>query len=100
MAWRFITAIINYKADDFDESTYVRGGAPRDDIRPWSHRGSLYVSVLKKHGCNAEKVKKDPLFLFQMLVPFMNPKLTRIEEEERMPLSVWYVQQKMVVLDE
>jgi len=41
--------------------------------------------VLKKHGLTKERVKNDPLFFLQLLLPICNPKMSGIENDDRIP---------------
>ncbi len=57
--WRFHYQ--GWTPDAFDRSTFVRQGATQQDLKPANRKGSLDVDVLKKHGCNADRVRDDPL---------------------------------------
>lgn len=71
--------------DAFDRQTYVRDDANAMNLKPESRRGSLDVIVLKKHGCDGNRVRDDPLFFYQLLFPFCDPELNEIEDDYRMP---------------
>lgn len=78
--------------NDLEKSTFVRGEATRQNIRPLSRNGMLDVDVLKKHGLNTERVRSDPLFFFQMLFPLSHTSTT-VEGDNRIPfftLVTWY----------
>ena len=74
-----------WSPDDFDKETFVRDDATRKDLRPASRMGRLDIDVLKKHGLTKERLEKDPLFFFQLLLPICNPKLSGIEGDDRIP---------------
>jgi hypothetical protein len=38
-------------------------------MKPKDQMGCLDVDVLKKHGCNAKRVKNDPIVFYNMLCP-------------------------------
>jgi len=79
--------------DDFDKSTYVRGGATRETLKPVSRHGCLDVDVLKKHGLTAERVRNDPLWFFQMIFPLCQTKNSTISGDNRIPFFTqvtWY----------
>jgi len=70
--------------DAFDKSTYVRGEATQD-LKPDSRKGSLDANILRKHGCDADRVRDNPLFFYQLLFPFSPPESSGIEDDSRMP---------------
>ena len=81
--WRFHYQ--GWTPDAFDRSTFVRHGATQQDLKPANRKGSLDVDVLKKHGCNADRVRDDPLFFYQLLFPFSPPESSGIVDDSRMP---------------
>ena len=60
-------------ASEFERKTYMRGSAKNGDLKPKDQMECLDVDVLKKHGCNAERVKNDPMFFLTMLCPICPP---------------------------
>jgi hypothetical protein len=81
--WRF--HYNGWTPDAFDVGTYVRDDATQQNLKPDSRRGSLDVNVLRKHGCDADRVRSDPLFFYQLLFPFCPPETSGIENDDRMP---------------
>jgi len=81
--WRFHYS--GWIPDDFDKTTFVRDDATQQDLKPISRRGSLDVTVLRKHGCDADRVRDDPLFFYQLLFPFCPPDRSGIVDDGRMP---------------
>lgn len=71
--------------DEFDESNYVRDDAAFGNMKPPSRKGYLDVDILLKHGLNADRMKDDPLFFYQMLFPICDPKHTGLTADNRMP---------------
>ena len=71
----------------FDRNTYVRGSAKNGDMKPKDRMGCLDVDVLKKHGCNAERVKNNPLFFFTMLCPICPPSAIQGEKVSLLMIS-------------
>jgi hypothetical protein len=71
--------------DAFDRSIFVRHGATQQDLKPANRKGSLDVDVLKNHGCNADWVRDDALFFYQLLFPLSPPESSGIEDDSRMP---------------
>ncbi len=55
--WRF--HYTGWTPDKFDEATYVCDGATQLDLKPKSRCGCLNVDILKKHGCDFDRVSKD-----------------------------------------
>jgi hypothetical protein len=53
--WRFHYQ--GWTPDVFDKSTYVRGEATQQDLKPDSWKGSLDANILRKHGCDADRVR-------------------------------------------
>ena len=77
--WRFHYQ--GWTPDAFDKSTYVRGEATQHDLKPDSRKGSLDANILRKHGCDADRVRDDPLFFYQLLFPFCPPESSGIEDD-------------------
>ncbi len=75
----------NWKAEDFDFQTYVRTGAKLGNLKPESRKRCLDANVLRKHGLNAEQMRHDPLFFYQLLFPFCAPSDSGVAEEHHMP---------------
>ena len=75
----------NWKAEDFDVQTYVRTGAKFGDLKPESRKGCLDANMLRKHGLNAEQMRHDPLFFYQLLFPFCAPSDSGVAKDHRMP---------------
>ena len=75
----------NWKAEEFDENTYARVGAKFGDLKPEPRRGCLDANVLRKHGLTAERMRRDPLFFYQLLFPFCAPSDSGVAEDHRMP---------------
>ena len=76
-----------YTCDAFDKLSFTRGEGEvkLGDLKPESRKGCLDVNVLKKHGLTAERVRNDPLFFLQLLLPIYDPALLDIEGDDRMP---------------
>lgn len=74
-----------WQPDEFDDDTYVRIGASRDELKPQSRKGCLDVDVLTKHGLTSSRVAEDPLFFLQMLLPIMSPSDSGVDGDHRMP---------------
>ena len=74
-----------WSPDAFDASTFVQGDATRADMRRKSRLGSLDVEVLKKHGLTLDRLRNEPLFFLQLLLPICNPKLSGIDGDDRIP---------------
>ena len=74
-----------WTTDDFDDDTYMRSGAIEGNLKPQSRGGFLDVDVLTKHGLTADRVKRDPLFFLQMLLPIMPPSDSDIANDHRIP---------------
>ncbi len=74
-----------YNANEVDRNNYVRGGADSENHMPDSRSGKLDGELLKKHGLTIERVKScDALFLFNLLLPIHIPKLSGVEDDNRM----------------
>ncbi len=71
--------------DAFDQGTYVRDDATQQNLKPNSRRESLDVNVLRKHSCDADCVRDDPLFFYQLLFPFCPPETSGITDDNQMP---------------
>jgi len=71
--------------EDFDVHTYVRAGARFGDLKPESRKGCLDINVLRKHGLNAERMRHNPLFFYQLLFPFCAPSDSGVADNHRMP---------------
>ena len=69
---------------EFDKSTYVRGSATRDNLKPPDRKGSLDADAMKKMGMNKSRMN-EPLFFLQLLLPIHNPKNSGIQDDGRMP---------------
>ncbi len=71
---------------DFDNATYVRGGAKKGNLNPKSRKGRLDAKVLKKHGLNEARMEgKDAFFFFQLLFPVCNPAESTVKDDDRIP---------------
>ena len=73
-----------WTANDKATAAYSRGGATRVDLKPTSRMGCLDVEVLKKHGLTATRMKNDPMFFYQLLLPICNPTESGITDDHRM----------------
>jgi hypothetical protein len=62
-----------WTSKEFDEATYVRDDATQLDLKPKSCCGCLDVDILKKHGCDFDRVREDPLFFYQLLFCSAHP---------------------------
>ncbi len=51
----------------------MRESSKNVDMKPKDRMGCLDVDVLKKHGCNTERVKNNPMLFFTMLCPICPP---------------------------
>jgi hypothetical protein len=69
----------NWKAEKFDEETYVRTGASLGNLKPGSRKRCLDVEVLRQHGLTPDQVRHNPMFFYQMLFPFCNPSESGVE---------------------
>jgi hypothetical protein len=68
--WRFHYQ--GWTPDAFDKSTYVRGEATQQDLKPDSWKGSLDANILRKHGCDADWVtERQPSLLLPTPVPIV-----------------------------
>jgi hypothetical protein len=67
--------------NEFDDATYVRDDVTQLDLKPKSRRGCLDVDILKKHGCDFDRVRKDSLFFYQLLFPFCPSYMSDIEND-------------------
>lgn len=82
--WKFYYT--GWTPDAFDKSTYVRGDAVYNNLKPESRRGSLDKDVLVKHGLTKERMmNRDALFFYQLLFPIADPKTSGVELDGRMP---------------
>ena len=70
---------------EFEKETYARGTATKDNLKPDDRKGSLCVDTLKRLGCTKERVKKDPFWFLQVLLPVCDPSSSGIENDNRMP---------------
>ncbi len=74
-----------WKAEPFDVETYARTGANFSNLKPDSRKGCLNANMLRKHGLNAEQMRHDPLFFYQLLFPFCAPSDSGVAGNHRMP---------------
>jgi hypothetical protein len=82
--WKFYYQ--GWEPDDFDKSTYVRGTAAKECLKPADRKGSLDANRLRAHGLSAERMKSgDPLFFLQLLLPICNPMHSGLDDDGRMP---------------
>jgi hypothetical protein len=82
-----------WHGDKFSKSTYVRGDAVKDNLKPTSRAGSLDVDVFIRHGFNASRVANDPLMFLQMIFPIALPKDSAETGDHRMPffsMMTWF----------
>jgi hypothetical protein len=75
----------NWKAEKFDEETYVRTGALLGNLKPRSKKRCLDVEVLRWHGLTAAQVHNNPMFFYPVLFPFCNPSESGVESDHQMP---------------
>ena len=75
----------NWRAEKFDEQTYIRSGASLGNLKPPSRKGCLDIEVLWWHGLTTSQVCSDPIFFYQMLFPFCNPSTSGIDGDHCMP---------------
>ncbi len=68
--WKFYYN--GWMPDEFGHQTNVRDDASQLNLKPECRHGLLDVNVLKKHGCNADHVRDDLLFFYQLLFPFLS----------------------------
>ena len=71
--------------DAFEESTYARGDSKRGNLKLASQQGFLDVNVLKAHVCNAERIKNDPIFFLQLLLPICDPLRSGVANDDCIP---------------
>jgi len=81
--WKFYYD--GWEADVFSQGTYVRGAACNDDIRPKERKGSLDAEALKRYGMTADRLRDNPLFIWQLLYPICDPRRSGIVDDKRMP---------------
>jgi hypothetical protein len=68
--WKFYYN--RWMPDEFDHQTFVRDDASQLNLKPESCHGLLDVNVLKKHGCNADRIRDDLLFLTNFSFHFVH----------------------------
>jgi len=67
-----------------DDSKYRRG-ASTSNLFPAEMKGHLDVDIMKRLGCNEDRVKKaDALFFFQLLLPFCDTSKSGVRDDPRM----------------
>jgi hypothetical protein len=81
--WRFYYQ--GWKPDHFDAANFARGTATKDCLKPTDQKGSLDADRLRQHGLTPERMKSDPIFFLQLLLPICNPKCSGVDGDERMP---------------
>ncbi len=60
-----------WEPDNFNKSTYVRGTATKECLKPADRKGSLDANHLRVHGLSAERMKSsDPFFFSSCCCPF------------------------------
>ena len=74
-----------WKPDEFDAATFCRGTATKDCLKPADRKGFLDANRLQQLGLTAERMKCDPLFFLQLLLPFCDPKRSGVDGDGRMP---------------
>ena len=74
-----------WEPDEFDRATFVRGPATKDKIKPAKRKGCLDANRLRAHGLTGERMKNDPFFFLQLLLPVCDPKRSGIDGDDRMP---------------
>jgi hypothetical protein len=77
---------LGWQPDNFDATTFVRGTTTRDNLKPAKRKGCLDANRLQAHGLMAERMKSDPFFFLQLLLPICYPKRSRIDGDGRMLL--------------
>jgi hypothetical protein len=75
----------DWKAEKFNEETYVRTGVLLGNLKPGSRKGCLDVKVLRHHGLTPDQVHNNPMFFHRMLFPFCNLSESGVESDHRMP---------------
>jgi hypothetical protein len=75
----------HWKAEQFDDEIYAWRGARFGDLKPDTRQGCLDTNVLRKHGLNADRMRNDPLFFYQLLFPFCAPSDSGVADDHRMP---------------
>ena len=80
--WKFFYR--GWKPDDFDATTYVRGTATKECMKPADRKGRLDADRLLAHGLMAERVRTDPLLFLQLLLPICVPKRSGHNGDKRM----------------
>jgi hypothetical protein len=81
--WRFYYQ--GWKPDHFDAANFARGTATKDCLKPADRKGSLDADRLRRHGLTPERMRSDPLFFLQLLLPICKPKRSGVDGDERMP---------------
>lgn len=79
-AWEF-----HYNGFVDEDNPGHRRGATTSNLFPKEMEGSLDVDILKKLGCNEERVKNvDALFFYQLLLPLCDTSKSGVEDDPRM----------------
>ncbi len=81
--WKFY--YLGWQPNNFDATTFVRDTATRDNLKPADRKGCLDADRLQAHGSTAERMKSDPFFFLQLLLPICSQKRSRIDGDGRMP---------------
>jgi len=63
-----------WEPDEFDRTTFVRGQATKDKLKPAERKGCLDANRLRAHGHTSKRMKNDPFFYLQLLLPVCDPK--------------------------
>jgi hypothetical protein len=73
-----------WKPDEFDATNFCRGMANKDCMKPADRKGLLDANRLQQLRLTAERMKCDPLFFLQLLLPFCDPKCSGVDGDGRM----------------
>lgn len=74
-----------WKPDEFDATNFCRGMANKECMKPADRKGLLDANRLQQLRLMAERMKCDPLFFLQLLLPFCDPKRSGVDGDGRMP---------------
>jgi hypothetical protein len=81
--WKFY--YLGWQPDNFDATTFIRGMATKDNLKPADRKGCLDANHLRAHWLMTKRMKSHPFFFLQLLLPICDPKRSRIDGDGRMP---------------
>jgi hypothetical protein len=74
--WKFY--YLGWQPNNFDATTFVRGTATRDNLKPANRKGCLDADHLRAHGLTAKRMKSTPFFFLQLLLPIATQNVLRL----------------------